>query len=141
MSFTSRPEAEAGHRLASTADSRDLDPGGHSCDASRHFRCLPRTLPPFLLSKRVPVGPLPKSSRVIQFWTPGCWQHSVQGVGSWEQPFLCSLVPSSSSDWTGDKRLDTRAAILDHEGRASAGDSRSAGSKKTSGPSRLCRHV
>ena len=28
MSFTSRPEAEAGHRLASTADSTDLDPWG-----------------------------------------------------------------------------------------------------------------
>lgn len=45
MSFTSRPETEAGHKLASTAGSTDLDPwGGYSCDASRLFQCLPRPL-------------------------------------------------------------------------------------------------
>lgn len=135
MSFTSRPEAEAGHRLASTADSMDLDPWGVTAvTASRHFWCLPRPLS-FPSSSANESRVALRSSHVIQFWTLGCWQHGVQGVASQEQPFLCSLVPSSSSGWTGDKRLHAHVAILDHEGRASAGDSRAAGSKKISGPS------
>ena len=111
-----------------------------ACDASRHFWCLPRPLS-FPSSSANESQVALRSSHVIQFWTLECWQHGVQGVASQEQPFLCSLVPSSSSGWTGDKRLHAHAAILDHEGRASAGDSRAAGSKKISGPSRLCRDM
>lgn len=120
MNFTSRQEAEAGHRASEhKGDCGRRSWGVTAVVPEGPASCFLIALLPFFLSKWVPISLLTKSSHVTQFWTLGCWQHSVQGVGSKKtlkgKKYALFLVPSSFYGWNEYKILEACAAVVEEQ--------------------------
>lgn len=140
MNFTSRQEAEAGHRVREhKGDCGHGSQGVMAVVPEGPASCSSIALLPFL-SKWVPISLLTKSSHVTQFWTPECWQHSVQGVRSKKilkgkkYALFFGPVLFLWLEWVQDIR-----SLCSCGGGARYGDSRTVRGKKVRGPSWLCR--